>query len=442
MKAHSEPVKPAMLGVIGREHFEARFEPPAARWRASTTGASWAMDDGVPWVIETAFGWCPEARQSRRLVTGVNWSPGIVNPFRQLGRFGESLDTVLAKQRAGRRRAGDPGRCTSPARVSNTPTAASRAVVTVMKAAAIIDAVEGVTKKWAKQRKREEREASADPQPAACVVRPRASVSIKEAAWAVMEEAYLKASAGGTLPANARQIMYAARPAHPARWRPGSRQGLRQVFHADAAARLHRGERASTGTSSSMPAATSPSRTRRRGAARDLAGPRLPRARSRTTRSAISTSTSGSSAIRRSGRRTASARSSTSRRRASRRCSRRCGWPSATTSRSCPPRACRSRPAGSWCRRSASSTTCRSTCCTTSTSPASRSSARCAAAPGASATRKPFKVIDLGLRLDDIDGLDDRGCLSSLAGQGRGRPSASTARPRTRSSSCCSSASS
>jgi hypothetical protein len=36
--------------------------------------------------------------------------------------------------------------------------------------------------------------------------------SIKEAAFAVMEEAYLKASAGGTLPANARQIMYAARP--------------------------------------------------------------------------------------------------------------------------------------------------------------------------------------------------------------------------------------
>lgn len=36
-------------------------------------------------------------------------------------------------------------------------------------------------------------------------------VSFKDAAFEVMEEAYLKASAGGTLPANARQIMYAAR---------------------------------------------------------------------------------------------------------------------------------------------------------------------------------------------------------------------------------------
>jgi hypothetical protein len=39
------------------------------------------------------------------------------------------------------------------------------------------------------------------------------TVSLKAAAWQVMEAAYLKASAGGTLPANARQIMYAACPA-------------------------------------------------------------------------------------------------------------------------------------------------------------------------------------------------------------------------------------
>jgi len=37
-------------------------------------------------------------------------------------------------------------------------------------------------------------------------------VTVKDAAYQVMPEAYNKASAGGTLPANARQIMYAARP--------------------------------------------------------------------------------------------------------------------------------------------------------------------------------------------------------------------------------------
>jgi hypothetical protein len=42
--------------------------------------------------------------------------------------------------------------------------------------------------------------------------RPEQAVSIKDAAWHVMRQAYLAASADGTLPANARQIMYAARP--------------------------------------------------------------------------------------------------------------------------------------------------------------------------------------------------------------------------------------
>jgi hypothetical protein len=36
--------------------------------------------------------------------------------------------------------------------------------------------------------------------------------TIKDAAWQVMEQAYLMASDNGTLPANARQVMYAARP--------------------------------------------------------------------------------------------------------------------------------------------------------------------------------------------------------------------------------------
>ena len=39
---------------------------------------------------------------SRRLVTGVNWSPGIINPFRELGTWGQSLDTILTQQKADR----------------------------------------------------------------------------------------------------------------------------------------------------------------------------------------------------------------------------------------------------------------------------------------------------------------------------------------------------
>ena len=41
-------------------------------------------------------------RQHAPLVCGVNWSPGIINPFRELGRFGQSLDTILSQQRVDR----------------------------------------------------------------------------------------------------------------------------------------------------------------------------------------------------------------------------------------------------------------------------------------------------------------------------------------------------
>lgn len=80
-----------------------------------------------------------------------------------------------------------------------------------MKATAIIDVVKGVTKKWAKQRKAEEREASAVMNRRNAMIRSR-HVSVKQAAWMCMERAYYQASANGKLPAHARQIMYAARP--------------------------------------------------------------------------------------------------------------------------------------------------------------------------------------------------------------------------------------
>ena len=57
-----------------------------------------------------------------------------------------------------------------------------------MKARSIIDAVEGVTKKWAKQRKAEERHASAKQNRIISMTRVR-HVSVREAAWQVMRAA-------------------------------------------------------------------------------------------------------------------------------------------------------------------------------------------------------------------------------------------------------------
>jgi hypothetical protein len=75
----------------------------------------------------------------------------------------------------------------------------------------IIGLVREGTKKWTRTVKAEERNPSSRSYRMSRMTRER-GISIKEAAAQVMEEAYLKASGNGKLPANARQIMYAARP--------------------------------------------------------------------------------------------------------------------------------------------------------------------------------------------------------------------------------------
>jgi hypothetical protein len=79
------------------------------------------------------------------------------------------------------------------------------------RAEAMVAAIRSVTADWAKQRRSEERHAANARHRVDRLLRKR-GVSFREAAFMVMAEAYAKASDGGALPANARQIMYAARP--------------------------------------------------------------------------------------------------------------------------------------------------------------------------------------------------------------------------------------
>jgi hypothetical protein len=79
-----------------------------------------------------------------------------------------------------------------------------------MDSKAIIGAVQGVTAKWTKQRKAEERHAAARARRRDVMTYSR-SITIKDAAYDAIPDAYMKASAGNTLPAKARQVMYAAR---------------------------------------------------------------------------------------------------------------------------------------------------------------------------------------------------------------------------------------
>src|SRR5262249_1083570 len=101
LRAHSRPVKPADLGVIGKEHLAARLQALGCAMKTFDYRKAVGETDGIPWLIGPRFAARPKAK-GRRLVVGVNWSPGIVNPFRELGRFGQSLDSFLEKQRVGR----------------------------------------------------------------------------------------------------------------------------------------------------------------------------------------------------------------------------------------------------------------------------------------------------------------------------------------------------
>jgi hypothetical protein len=102
MRKHSRPVKPPDLGLIGKDHLAARFKAAGVDLETFKYNRSLGESDGIPDVIETAFGWCPDDKNERRIITDVNWSPAIGNPFRSLGAYGESLDSILAQQHSGR----------------------------------------------------------------------------------------------------------------------------------------------------------------------------------------------------------------------------------------------------------------------------------------------------------------------------------------------------
>ena len=106
LKKHTKPVRAAELGIIGKAHLYARMEQAGGDPRTFKYERRLGETDGVPRVIEFAFGVHRDGLGNsrthtwRKEVTGVNCSPAINNPFRQFGRSGEGLDAVLMNVRA------------------------------------------------------------------------------------------------------------------------------------------------------------------------------------------------------------------------------------------------------------------------------------------------------------------------------------------------------
>lgn len=102
MRRHSKPVSPKRLGILGRDHLFARLAEMGVEPQSFEYARTAEIRDGLPFVLEAAFGWCGEqAEEERTLIAGVNWSPALANPFRRLRDGGDGLEAVLERQRAG-----------------------------------------------------------------------------------------------------------------------------------------------------------------------------------------------------------------------------------------------------------------------------------------------------------------------------------------------------
>src|SRR5262245_25756964 len=211
MKTESREVKPAMLGAVGEAHIR-RFlleqhnvdDPDVIDYRKVEGEA-----EGLPFILEVAFGmYGPKHRgESKAEIIGVNWTPALSVPFDDLpellgaARVDDHDPVVIVVHLA-------------YPRPPFTDRGKSRMALPNEICAALEKCVGLVTKKWMKlkrqadknnrlnERQLEEYQES----------KKQRTLSVKEAAYQVMARAYMQASAGGTLPANARQVMYAARP--------------------------------------------------------------------------------------------------------------------------------------------------------------------------------------------------------------------------------------
>jgi hypothetical protein len=212
MRAVARRVKPAALGLIGEAHLYDQFTDAGCDMETFEYRKVVFDDGDIPTVVEAAFAANRDECYAVSPLTGTKWSPAIRSPFRTLGPHG-SLDGLLSDLYADE---GEPVTVfvhVAQPLSSFTDRGKSAVVVPPATADAIVEAVTRVTKRWTKQRKKEVRDANARASRAKAVARSRSTlISQKAAAEIVMKDAYMKASANGTLPAHARQIMYAARP--------------------------------------------------------------------------------------------------------------------------------------------------------------------------------------------------------------------------------------
>jgi DNA topoisomerase VI subunit B len=207
MQHEAREILPATLGVLGETHLrrclerDYQIEPVSLTYKKIV-----GVVRGVPFVLEAAFGW-HEQQENARSVIGLNWSAALKDPLPTLPDLMEEnyidrADPVvvlvhLASPRLDFTERGK-GRLRLPGEIEE----------------ALNKAVHSVARHWKTLKRhlaREQRMRQSDREHWK-KKQQRDFLNVKEAASVVMEDAYNAAGGAEGLPANARQIMYAARP--------------------------------------------------------------------------------------------------------------------------------------------------------------------------------------------------------------------------------------
>jgi len=210
MQAQSRIVKPAALGVLGEVHLAQHLvnheyvEAESVQYKKVD-----GLADGLPFVLEVGFGiYRPNCHGAGRSLTiGLNWTPALRSPISQ-------LTALLGENRVD---AHDPVAVIvhlACPRLDFTDRGKSVLALPTEIRKALQKAIQTTCKRWKaikRQADQDDRVRQRDLDELRRANRAR-ELSIKEAAYEVMADAYMEASTNNTLPANARQIMYAARP--------------------------------------------------------------------------------------------------------------------------------------------------------------------------------------------------------------------------------------
>lgn len=225
MQENSKKLKPTVLGLIGKAHVAGKMidyfqcEPDSIVYKK----AEWTTDDGIPAVAEAWFGTRPmddsdPSKTRRKVITGINWSPGIADQFSDLeSEWSYGLASILDDYEVN---SYDPVffclHFSSP-KVAYTDRGKTSIKLDEESNGEILQLVKLATAKWKRQQDKEERRQQADErreqrrqEELSDSEKPR-KLTVKAACYAVMSSAYLAVSGPDNLPAQSRQIMYEAR---------------------------------------------------------------------------------------------------------------------------------------------------------------------------------------------------------------------------------------